>query len=172
MNISDLANHVKAYPDFPKPGILFRDISGVLENPEAMNCLIEFFVENIKPLKPGLIAGVDSRGFLFSTLVADRLGIGSLMIRKDGKLPGETYTCTYDLEYGTATLAIQKDRNINGQSVVIMDDLLATGGTLVAAINLVEQAGGHAAACAVAIELPALQGRQNITCDLITALEF
>jgi adenine phosphoribosyltransferase len=115
-----------------------------------------------------LIAGIESRGFLFSTLLASRLNIGSLMVRKPGKLPGKLVRAGYDLEYGTAELTIQQDAPIEGRSVLIIDDLLATGGTMIAAKTLLESCGAIVPACAVVIELVALAGRAKLDVPLVT----
>ena len=164
----DFGDYIASYPDFPKAGILFRDISPLLASAEGMAQAIDRFTAQLSDFDIDLIAGIESRGFLFSTLLASRLNIGSLMVRKPGKLPGRLVRAGYDLEYGTAELTIQKDAPIEGRSVLIIDDLLATGGTMVAAKTLLESCGAVVPACAVVIELVALGGRAALDKPLIT----
>ena len=164
----DFGDYIASYPDFPKARILFRDISPLLASAEGMSQSIDRFTAQLSEFDIDLIAGIESRGFLFSTLLASRLNIGSLMVRKPGKLPGRLVRAGYDLEYGTAELTIQKDAPIEGRSVLIIDDLLATGGTMVAAKTLLESCGAIVPACAVVIELSALGGRAALDMPLIT----
>ena len=164
----DFGDYIASYPDFPKAGILFRDISPLLASAEGMAQAIDRFTAQLSDFDIDLIAGLESRGFLFSTLLASRLNIGSLMVRKPGKLPGRLVQAGYDLEYGTAELTIQKDAPIEGRSVLIIDDLLATGGTMVATKTLLESCGAIVPACAVVIELAALGGRAALDMPLIT----
>jgi len=163
----DFDKYITSYPDFPKPGILFRDISPLLASAEGMNCAINQLAARVAGLKPDLVAGIESRGFLFSTLLAARLGIGSLMIRKPGKLPGNLVDETYDLEYGSAALTMQADALVAGQSVLLIDDLLATGGTMAAAKSLLLACGAVVPACAVIVELATLGGRAALDVPLI-----
>ena len=164
----DFGNYIASYPDFPKAGILFRDISPLLASAEGMAQAIDQFATQLSSFEIDLIAGIESRGFLFSTLLASRLNIGSMMARKPGKLPGKLLRAGYDLEYDTAELTIQQDAPIQGRSVLIIDDLLATGGTMVAARTLLESSGAIVSACAVVIELAALGGRAALDMPLIT----
>ena len=164
----DFGNYIASYPDFPKAGILFRDISPLLASAEGMAQAIDQFATQLSSFEIDLIAGIESRGFLFSTLLASRLNIGSMMVRKPGKLPGKLLRAGYDLEYGTAELTIQQDAPIQGRSVLIIDDLLATGGTMVAAKTLLESCGAIVPVCAVVIELVALGGRAALDMPLIT----
>ena len=164
----DFGNYIASYPDFPKAGILFRDISPLLASAEGMAQAIDQFATQLSSFEIDLIAGIESRGFLFSTLLASRLNIGSMMARKPGKLPGKLLRAGYDLEYGTAELTIQQDAPIQGRSVLIIDDLLATGGTMVATKTLLESCGAIVPACAVVIELAALGGRATLDMPLIT----
>lgn len=164
----DFGNYIASYPDFPKAGILFRDISPLLASAEGMAQAVDQFAAQLSSFEIDLIAGIESRGFLFSTLLASRLNIGSMMARKPGKLPGKLLRAGYDLEYGTAELTIQQDAPIQGRSVLIIDDLLATGGTMVAAKTLLESCGAIVPACAVVIELAALGGRAALDLPLIT----
>ena len=163
----DFGDYIASYPDFPKAGILFRDISPLLASAEGMAHAIDQFAAQLSGFDIDLIAGIESRGFLFSTLLASRLNIGSLMVRKPGKLPGKLVRAGYDLEYGTAELTIQQDAPIEGRSVLIIDDLLATGGTMIAAETLLESCGAIVPACAVVIELVALAGRAKLDVPLV-----
>ena len=132
----DLKEHIRGIPDFPIPGILFYDISTIMRSNGAMEYVIESLHDQIKEWQPDIIAGIESRGFLFATPLALKMGLPMMMIRKAGKLPGEVVSYEYDLEYGTDTIQIQSDAIQSGQKVVIIDDLLATGGTLEASIKL------------------------------------
>ena len=163
----DFDKYITIYPDFPKPGILFRDISPLLASAEGMHCAIDQLSSQVAGLAPDLVAGIESRGFLFSTLLAARLGIGSMMIRKPGKLPGKLVDKIYDLEYGSAALTMQADAPVAGRSVLLIDDLLATGGTMVAAKSLLRGSGAVVPACAVIVELAALGGRALLDVPLI-----
>ena len=164
----DFGDYVISYPDFPKAGILFRDISPLVASAEGMAHAIDQFAAQLSGFDIDLIAGIESRGFLFSTLLASRLNIGSMMVRKPGKLPGKLVRAGYDLEYGTAELTIQQDAPIQGRSVLIIDDLLATGGTMIAAKKLLESCGAVVPAGAVVIELIALGGRAALDMPLIS----
>lgn len=158
----DLKAHIRSIPDFPKPGILFYDISTLLAHPHAWRSTIERLAEAVRPHRPDLLVGIESRGFLVAAPLAFAIGSGFAMIRKRGKLPGKTVQYSYDLEYGTDTIEIQADAVANGQQVVVLDDLLATGGTMQAAINLVRSQGGNVVAAAAIIELAFLNGRQRV----------
>ena len=163
----DFGKYITSYPDFPKPGILFRDISPLLASARGMNGAIDQLVAQIAGFELDLVAGIESRGFLFSTLLAARLGIGSMMIRKPGKLPGNLVHESYDLEYGSAALSMQVDAPVSGRSVLLIDDLFATGGTMVAAKSLLQSCGAVVPACAVVVELAALNGRELLDVPLI-----
>jgi adenine phosphoribosyltransferase len=158
----DFKEHIRAIADFPKPGILFYDISTLLAHPQAWHAMIEQLAAAIRPHKPELLVGIESRGFLVAAPLAYALGSGFAMVRKQGKLPGETVRHTYDLEYGTDTIEVQVDAIAPGQRVVVLDDLLATGGTMRAAIDLVQQRGATVAAAACIIELAFLGGRSRL----------
>ena len=160
------------YPDFPKKGILFRDISPLLASPEGMSLLKKEFLKLIADWEPDLIAGIDARGFLFSTLISESLNIGSLMIRKSGKLPGEVIESSYDLEYGSNTLAMQKLNNLKDKKVVIMDDLLATGGTIQCAKDLIESQGAEVCGCAVVVELNLLEASKFLECPVVSLISY
>jgi adenine phosphoribosyltransferase len=160
--IMDLKQHIRGIPDFPKPGILFYDISTLLRNPDAWQVAMGRLARAVAPAQPDILAGVESRGFLLAAPLASKLGCGFLMLRKPGKLPGRTISVEYELEYGTDSLQIQEDAIVPGQRVVVVDDLLATGGTLAAAIALLRKVGANVTAAAVIIEILALQGRAKI----------
>jgi len=158
----DLKQHIRSVPDFPKPGILFYDISTLLAHPGAWQTTVQRLAEALRPHQPDLLVGIESRGFLVAAPLAYELGRGFAMVRKRGKLPGGTARLTYDLEYGTDTIEIQENAITPGQRVVILDDLVATGGTMQAAIKLVRQRGGVVAAAGCIIELTFLQGRNRV----------
>lgn len=168
----DLKAYIREIPDFPKEGILFYDISTLIGNGEAWQIATSRLALQIAELKPDLLVAIESRGFLTASAVATRLGCGFTMLRKPGKLPGETISRSYGLEYGQDTLHIQKDAVKAGQRVVIMDDLLATGGTLEAAIALLKDVGAEVVAASVLIELEALKGREQINVPLLTLLTY
>lgn len=158
----DLKDHIRSIPDFPKPGILFYDISTLLADPGAWRGCIDQLVSDVKPHAPDLLVGIESRGFLTAAPLALELGCGFAMIRKKGKLPGPTIGHTYDLEYGSDTIEIQADAITPGQRVVIMDDLLATGGTASAAVELIRNVGGEVAGASFIVELTFLPGRSKL----------
>jgi adenine phosphoribosyltransferase len=158
----DLKQHIRSIPDFPKPGILFYDISTLLAHPDAWQTTVQRLATVVRPHQPDLLVGIESRGFLVAAPLAYELGRGFAMVRKKGKLPGPTVRFAYDLEYGTDTIEVQEDAITPGQRVVVLDDLLATGGTMQAAISLVRQRGGIVTAAACIIELTFLQGRSRI----------
>lgn len=166
-NSINFDKYIASYRDFPKPGILFRDISPLLASPKGMNCAIDQLAAQVAGLELDLVAGIESRGFLFSTPLAARLGIGSMMIRKPGKLPGNLVHESYDLEYGSAELTIQADAPVAGRSVLLVDDLMATGGTMMAAKSLLRGCEAVVPACVVIIELAALGGRAVLDVPLI-----
>jgi adenine phosphoribosyltransferase len=168
----DLKRHIRGVPDFPKPGILFYDISTLLAHAEAWQATVGRLVETLRPYRPELLIGIESRGFLVAAPLAYCLGCGFAMIRKRGKLPGSTIPFTYDLEYGSDTLEIQADAIAPGQRVIVLDDLLATGGTLSAAIRLVRQVGGEPLAAACIIELAFLRGRERIDVPFISVVSY
>ena len=162
MQIREIETFISKIPDYPKPGILFYDISTILAHAGAWRYCVDQLEAHVKPLEPDLLLGIESRGFLTTAPMALKLGCGFAMIRKKGKLPGATIAHTYDLEYGTDTIEIQSDAITPGQRVVIMDDLLATGGTATAAVELVRNAGGIVAGMSVIIELSFLAGRSEL----------
>lgn len=158
----DLKDHIRSIPDFPKPGILFYDISTLLAHPGAWRHCVDRLAADAKPLAPDLLVGIESRGFLTAAPLALELGCGFAMIRKKGKLPGGTIGHTYDLEYGSDTIEIQADAISPGQRVIIMDDLLATGGTASAAVELIRDVGGVVAGASFIVELTFLPGRAKL----------
>jgi adenine phosphoribosyltransferase len=168
----DLKDHIRSIPDFPKPGILFYDISTLLAHPKAWQATIERLAEAVRPQRPDLLVGIESRGFLVAAPLAYALGSGFAMVRKKGKLPGKTVRFTYDLEYGTDTIEIQEDAVAPGQRVVVVDDLIATGGTTEAAINLIAQRGGTVVGAACIIELSFLNGRSRIPVPVTAMVSY
>lgn len=158
----DLKAHIRDVPDFPKPGIMFRDISPLLAHAEAWKTTIDRLADIVAPHKPQYLAGIESRGFLVTAPLALRLGVGFLMVRKRGKLPGRTIPHTYALEYGEDTIEVQEDAVPKGARVVVLDDVLATGGTLGAAIELLKKTGADVRAAACLIELVFLEGRKRL----------
>lgn len=159
----DLKQWIRDVPDFPKPGILFRDISPLLAHHGAWRSTMDQLAKFVEPLKPDILAGIESRGFLVTAPLALALGCGFIMIRKRGKLPGATVPYTYDLEYGTDTIEIQQEAIEPGQGVVILDDVLATGGTMAASIALLAKVGAEVRGAACLIELADLGGRKRIS---------
>jgi adenine phosphoribosyltransferase len=158
----DIRDHIRTIPDFPKPGILFYDIATLLAHPGAWRATVERLADAVAPHKPDLLAGIESRGFLVAAPLALALGRGFLMVRKRGKLPGRTVIHEYDLEYGSDAIEVQHDAITPGQRVVVLDDLLATGGTAAATIELLRCMGAEVAACAFIVELSFLQGRARL----------
>lgn len=162
--------YISKTPGFPKEGITFYDISPALEDATVLKQLMMAMAERAAVFKPDIIAGIDARGFLFALPLSLELNCGTVMVRKSGKLPGKVLEESYALEYGTARLSVQASRAIAGKRVVLCDDLLATGGTLSAAANLIRRAGGTLAGAVCVIELTGLKGRERLDCD-VTALQ-
>jgi adenine phosphoribosyltransferase len=158
----DLKKHIREVPDFPKPGVLFYDITTLLRDPDGLTATIDQISAPFAGKGIDVVIGVESRGFILGAPVADRLGAGFVPIRKPGKLPAETLTEDYDLEYGQDALQIHADAVKKGQRVLIVDDVLATGGTAAAAVELVTSLGGDLYALAFLIELHALNGRMKL----------
>jgi adenine phosphoribosyltransferase len=158
----DLKDHIRGIPDFPKPGILFYDISTLLRHPDAWQVASGRLANMVRAYQPDVLAGIESRGFLLAAPLALKLGCGFVMLRKPGKLPGATIGLDYALEYGTDRIEIQADAIVPGQRVVLVDDLLATGGTMQAGISLLSQVGGDVRAAVALIELTFLGGRQRL----------
>jgi adenine phosphoribosyltransferase len=168
----NLKNHIRSIPDFPKPGILFYDISTLLAHPDAWRYCIRALASRIAPQKPDLLLGIESRGFLTAAPLALELGCGFAMIRKKGKLPGPTIALEYDLEYGTDIIEIQEDALQPGQRVAILDDLLATGGSMAASIDLARKVGADVRATACIIELSFLNGREKLDAPFSALLTY
>jgi adenine phosphoribosyltransferase len=158
----DLKDHIRAIPDFPKPGILFYDISTLLRDADGWQVTMGRMAAAVRRHHPDLLAGIESRGFLVAAPLALKLGCGFVMLRKRGKLPGETVGLDYGLEYGRDRIEMQADAVSPGQCVVVVDDLLATGGTMAAGIALLRQRGAIVPAAATLIELTALGGRDKL----------
>ncbi|MGE0255176.1 MAG: adenine phosphoribosyltransferase [Alphaproteobacteria bacterium] len=165
----DIAPHIRTIPDFPKPGILFYDISTLLAHPQAWRHTVDLLAVATRQHTPDLLVGIESRGFLVAAPLALQLGCGFVMVRKKGKLPGATISHTYDLEYGSDTIEVQADAVKKGQRVIVIDDLLATGGTVAATLALLRRLGADVRAAAFIIELDGLGGRAKLDVP-VTAL--
>lgn len=177
--ILDLKSTIRTVPHWPKAGVMFRDITTLLKNPAAFEYCINRFKEHYQEQersqgkKITKIAGIESRGFIFGAALAKELHLPFIPLRKKGKLPAETVSHEYALEYGTDTMEVHKDAIEQGDMVLIVDDLIATAGTMGAAIQLVEKLGGIVASCAVVIELPDLKGREILkNYDLVSLVKF
>ena len=157
-----LKDVIRNIPDFPKKGIVFRDITPLLADPAALSQAVDGLAEPFRNSRVDVVVGAEARGFIFGPAVAYRLGVGFVPVRKPGKLPYETLSESYDLEYGTDTLEIHKDGIRPGQRVLMVDDLLATGGTMAACCRLVESLGGEIVGCAFVVELSFLTGRDKL----------
>lgn len=168
----DLKDHIRSIPDFPKPGILFYDISTLLAHADAWQVAMGRMAKLVGRHAPDVLAGIESRGFLVAAPLALKLGCGFVMIRKQGKLPGKTITYQYALEYGSDTIEIQEDAVETGQRVVLVDDLLATGGTLAASVNLFEKVGAKVVGAACIIELTFLNGRSRLRIPIDTLIAY
>jgi adenine phosphoribosyltransferase len=165
-----LRSHVRDVPDFPQPGVVFKDITPLLATPAAFSTVIAALAGEAERLGATAIAGIEARGFLLAAPVADRIGAGIVPVRKQGKLPGRTVAESYALEYGTATLEIHDDAAGPGDRVLIIDDVLATGGTAAAAANLLRHVGAEVVGLAVLMELGFLAGRERLPSLDVTAL--
>ena len=157
-----IADYIRTIPDFPKPGIMFRDITTILQDPDGLNLAISKLEEALEGVDYDIVVGPESRGFIFGVPVAYAQHKGFVPVRKKGKLPAATISTTYDLEYGTATIEIHKDAIRPGQKVVIVDDLIATGGTTEAIIRLIEELGGEVVKILFVLELKGLEGRKKL----------
>ena len=173
MTMDALKKKIRHVPDFPKPGILFYDITTLLRDPAGFRTAIDSLIVPFKNSSIDLVVGMESRGFIFGAVVADRLGAGFVPVRKVGKLPYKTRRATYALEYGTDSLEIHEDAVTEGQRVLIVDDLLATGGTAKATLDLVKGSGGVVVGLSFLIELIGLDGRSRLTAENIhTVLKY
>ena len=167
-----LKQKIRTIPDFPKPGILFRDITTLLADPEAFNSVIDLFVKDYQKQQIDLVVGIESRGFIIGAPLALRLGKGFVPVRKEGKLPGPTHGVEYDLEYGTDLVEVHQDAIESGSRVLMVDDLLATGGTMEGSSKLIEKAGGIITGYAFVIELIDLKGRDRLNQPVYSLVTF
>jgi adenine phosphoribosyltransferase len=169
----ELGPLIRDIPDFPKKGILFKDITTLLKDPRAFKQSIDQLTDLVRVHQPDVVIGMESRGFIFAAPIAYQLNAGFVPVRKLGKLPGEVISTEYDLEYGTNTLELHSDAVAPGQRVLIVDDLLATGGTVSATIELVERLQGQVVAVAFLVELQELNGRDRLeNYDVVSLLKF
>jgi adenine phosphoribosyltransferase len=169
----DLKKCVRSIVDWPIQGVIFRDLTTLMIDPEAYKETCDILYERYRGVKIDKVVGIDARGFVFGAVLAYKLGIGFVPVRKKGKLPSDTIEESYFLEYGSGTLEIHNDAISEGEKVVIIDDLIATGGTISATIQLVKNLGGEIVECAFLIELPDLKGREQIGgCPMFAIMEF
>jgi adenine phosphoribosyltransferase len=162
VSAADLAAKIRDIPDFPQPGIVFKDIMPLVADPASLKETIDLLAEWARPREPDVILGAEARGFIFGGALAYVLGCGFVAARKPGKLPWQTIEATYELEYGTDSLQVHADALVAGQRAIVLDDVLATGGTARAKIDLVEQLGGEVAGALFVIELTFLHGRERL----------
>ena len=158
----DIKSTIRTIPDYPKPGIMFRDVTTLLGNARAFRTTVDLLVQPYAGTRIDKVAGIEARGFILAGAVAHQLSVGFVPVRKKGKLPGKTIGQSYDLEYGTDTVEIHADALNKGDNVLIVDDLIATGGTCEAAVKLIEKAGGTVVGCSFIIDLPELGGRKRL----------
>ena len=170
MIITELSKYIRTINDFPKPGIEFKDITTLTKDPNGFKLSIDLMVEKLANVDVELILGIESRGFIFGAALADRMAVGFDLIRKKGKLPGTIASESYDMEYGKDSIEIHEDSFKEGSKIVIVDDLLATGGTMAASIKLVNKLGGEISCILFLIELGFLNGRQKLAADNIISL--
>ena len=169
----NLKESVRSINDWPIEGVIFRDLTTLMKDPEAFSQSCDIFYERYRDKQIDKIVGIDARGLVFGAVLAYKLGIGFVPVRKKGKLPPETIEELYSLEYGSGTLEIHKDAINEGEKIVIVDDLIATGGTVGATVKLVKKLGGDILECAFLIELPDLNGREQIVdCAIFALMEF
>ena len=168
----DLATRIRDIPDFPKPGILFKDITTLLKDGESFKAAVDGLMDRVGKRDIDIVVGMESRGFIFGAPIAYKLGVGFVPVRKLGKLPADVVSVEYDLEYGSATLEMHRDAISPGAKVLVVDDLLATGGTVAGTIELVKQLKGEIVALAFLIELTALKGRDKLAgYDIVTLIQ-
>ena len=158
----DIKSVIRTIPDYPKPGIMFRDVTTLFGNARAFRTTVDQLVQPYAGTRIDKVVGIEARGFILAGAVAHQLSVGFVPVRKKGKLPWRTISQTYDLEYGTDTVEIHEDAVIRGENVLLVDDLIATGGTAEAAIRLVERVGAHVVGCSFIIDLPELNGRARL----------
>jgi adenine phosphoribosyltransferase len=169
----DLKKTVRSIPGWPIEGVIFRDLTTLMKDPEALRLSCDILYDRYKESKLDKVVGIDARGFVFGAVLAYKLGVGFIPVRKKGKLPAETIEESYSLEYGSGTLEIHQDAISHGERVVIADDLIATGGTVGATVKLVEKLGAEVHECAFLVELPDLKGRDQIPGhDIFAIMEF
>ena len=169
----NLRTYIRDIPDFPKPGIIFKDITPLLKDPQALNETVRLLAKTAHGLSITSVVGIESRGFIFGAAVAFKLGAGFIPIRKPGKLPAETVSESYELEYGTDTIEMHADALAGGERVLLIDDLLATGGTMEAAVKIVEKSGARVVKVAFVIELLFLNGREKLSgYDVVSLMTF
>ncbi len=167
MNADQLRRYIRDVPDFPKPGILFRDVTPLLLEPAALEGAVEALAEPFQNQRVDRVLAIESRGFVVGAPVALSLGVGFGLVRKAGKLPYQTHRVSYDLEYGTDTIEMHVDTVEKGHRVLVVDDLIATGGTAAAAVKLAREAGGEVIGCSFLVELTALEGRKLLDVEPI-----
>lgn len=167
-----LRKRIRDVPDFPKPGIVFKDITPLLQDHKAFEAIIKSFVDRYSKKDVDIVVGIESRGFLFGAPLAHQLGASFVPVRKKGKLPYKTVDISYDLEYGSATIEMHTDAVAKGHKVVVVDDLLATGGTADAACKLVQKQGGEVVECAFVVELAFLGGREKIAAPVHSLVSY
>jgi len=173
-----ILDSIRDIPDFPKPGIIFKDITTLLSNPKAFDTLMTHLEERYKTYHLDYIAGIDARGFIFGSILADRLGVGFVPVRKKGKLPYTTVSEKYSLEYGFDEVEIHidafssEDKDTKDTKVLLIDDLIATGGTAKAAVNLIEKVGAKCVEACFIMELDFLKGRENFSCPIYSVLHI
>lgn len=173
MNPAAIQNIIRDIPDFPKKGILFKDITPLLKHPDAFRYAVDTIAEELSKKQIDFIVGIESRGFIFSPVLAYKLNVGFIPVRKKGKLPWQTEQVAYALEYGEAVLEIHKDAVEKGARVAIVDDLLATGGTALAAAHLVEKLGGRVTSISFLVELLFLNGRKKLSqYDVFSLIQY
>lgn len=170
-----ISSFVRTIPDYPKPGILFRDVTGLLEDPRGLRMAVDLIVQRYIDRSVDVVAGIEARGFIFGTAVAYELGVGFVPIRKAGKLPGDVIGIDYELEYGSDRMEMHVDSIRSGAEVLLIDDLIATGGTAEAGIELIEQVGGHVHEACFVIDLPDLGGADKLRargCEVFALCDF
>ncbi len=172
MNVEELKNIIRNIPDFPVKGIQFKDITPLLKDPEAFGYIVREIKDHFKEKGIKYIAGIEARGFIFGSVLAYEMGIGFIPIRKKGKLPYKTVSITYSLEYGESSLEVHEDALDKGDKVLIVDDLLATGGTTKATYDLLTKLGGDVVGAAFIIELTELKGRDKLPCEVYSILQY
>ena len=167
-----LEEYVRSIPDFPEPGIIFRDVTSILQDADGLKLAVDSMQALLEDVDADVIVGAESRGFIFGAPLAYALGKPFTLIRKKGKLPRETVEESYELEYGQATIEMHKDSIKPGDKVLVVDDLIATGGTIQAGINLIEKLGGEVVATVVLMELAGLNGREKISSPLLSVIKY